>query len=198
MQWIIKSLAPEAIVSSLDGLSRSADRERSIDTRCNQAIGLIMSNLYRSTLRRTASTIPQKRAACSLCIRHFSIKPPQRDLEHAQLPADSLTPPPASPALTTPNSADETLPQSLATIIQEDSQISSRKRHPVANHDRTAGTVVGAGKMSKTVKVKFVKQHWNLYLRKVSTIPLDSCPRTSADVSGPPVLPSSLQYPCPR
>ena len=134
-----------------------------------------MNSLYISMLRRAASTIPQKRPASSPCLRHFSSNLPRRDLEQTEITTDAITPPPlpqTSPAATAAvEEADETLPETLTSIIQDDNRILPTKRTgPIANHDRTAGTVVGAGKMSKTVKVKFVKQHWNQYLRKVGTI----------------------------
>lgn len=132
-----------------------------------------MSINLRPTFGQVRNILPLKRSAPALCIRTFCSSRSQRDLEQAEIKADA-PPPPTSNATIEPGDGYST--QRLANIIRADNKDKSIARPakrqlkmPVSNHDRTAGTVIGAGKMSKTVKVRFVKQHWNRYLGKVGT-----------------------------
>lgn len=138
-------------------------------------ISMATNKMYRSVIPYIRDILPVKRLALIPCNRTISTSALRRSLEQTSLgPA-----PDEFPIITTPASEAQLGAHTTPNRSLQSANPAIKRRRlnaqPSTNHTRTAGTVVGAGKMAKTVKILFVRQHWNRYLRKVSLSPLLSC-----------------------
>jgi len=139
-----------------------------------------MHKLYRRSLLPLCDSLVARSAitpttSCirpfSACQRHLSI---DGTTTSSAIPADVGLPPYMTPDSRHLQANDPT------QAMQQDVEDERSKRGPsvergaskrqTSNHERTAGTVIGAGKMSKTVKVQYTRQHFNRYLGKVSIL----------------------------
>lgn len=131
---------------------------------------MTLNSLCRSARPHLREALPIRRHALVSCNRIISTSALRRNLEQT-----SLGPVPDEfPITTTPISQSQPEEEiGLDASSNKPDTVTKRRRlnaQPSTNHTRTAGTVVGAGNMAKTVKVLFVRQHWNRYLRKVSPL----------------------------